>query len=320
MTISKFLISALALFALTFLVPFPALANQPDQLPRNEVIEKVACKADSKQSYSLYLPAQYSPEKKWPILYAFDPAARGKLPVSLFKDAAEKFGFIVVGSNNSRNGIAVSEIVKTLWDDTHARFSIDERRVYTAGFSGGDRIAVAVGSVYPVAGVIACGGGFPESAAPTSSAPFVFFGTAGTEDFNFPEMQQLKRKLEATNELYQAYDKYDALVVELKGLRNVSEAQAIAERLRNSKEIKLALIPPTLEIAGEIRPKDAQVFYDLAVAYSRVGSKTKAVSALSRAIENGFTDLAQIEQNQNFASLQNEAGYQKLVTGLKKRL
>jgi hypothetical protein len=87
----------------------------------------------------------------------------------------------------------------------------------------------------------------------------------------------------------------------------------------NFQRKNLVLIPPALEIAGEIRPKDARVFYDLAVAYSRVGSKTKAVGALNRAIENGFTDLAQIEQNQDFASLRNEAGYQKLVTDLKKR-
>ena len=37
-------------------------------------------------------------------MYAFDPGARGKLPVELMKDAAERFGYIVVGSNNSRNG------------------------------------------------------------------------------------------------------------------------------------------------------------------------------------------------------------------------
>jgi hypothetical protein len=54
--------------------------------------------------------------------------------VARFKDAAEKYGYIVVGSNNSRNGPQpLSEIVRDLSADTHARFSIDDQRIYLAG-------------------------------------------------------------------------------------------------------------------------------------------------------------------------------------------
>jgi predicted peptidase len=174
--------------ALTFACAI-VLGNQPTQFPQAEVIEKIACKADPTQSYALFLPRGYTPEKKWPIVYAFDPVARGSLPVKLFKDAADKFGFILVGSNNSRNGIDVNEIVKTLWNDTHERFSINERRVYTTGFSGGARVAsgVAVGYRGAIAGVIAASGGLPPNYKPSPASQFVFFGTAGTEDFNFPQ-------------------------------------------------------------------------------------------------------------------------------------
>jgi dienelactone hydrolase len=175
------------------------LCDQVDaQINQAQAVETVTCKADPEQSYALFLPPGYTPEKKWPILYAFDPLARGALPVNLFKAAAARFGFIVVGSNNSRNGIDVNAIIKTLWADTHERFSIDQRRVYTTGFSGGARIASGVALGYPgaVAGVIAASGGLPSSAKLSPSNQFVFFGTAGTEDFNFPEMQQLKRKLD----------------------------------------------------------------------------------------------------------------------------
>jgi len=65
---------------------------------RGAVIPKVTCLADSTQSYSLYLPSNYSPDRRWPIIYAFDPFARGKVPVDLYKDAAEKFGYIVVAA------------------------------------------------------------------------------------------------------------------------------------------------------------------------------------------------------------------------------
>jgi len=120
-----------ALRALLLLVTAsPGFGSQPEELLRGKVIESVACKADAQQTYALYLPSGYTPAKKWPMLYAFDPAARGKLPVTLFKDAAEEFGYIVVGSNNSQNGMQVASIVQTLWADTHARFKIDDQRVY----------------------------------------------------------------------------------------------------------------------------------------------------------------------------------------------
>ncbi len=176
-------------------------ATTQDELPKGRIVERVVCRTDATQSYALYLPASYTPEKKFPILYAFDPGGRGARPVELFKDAAEQYGYIVVGSNNSRNGIGVTEIVQTLWADTHARFALDERRTYTAGFSGGARVATYLAAVAngQIAGVIACSGGFSANMRPTRALPFVLFGTTGTDDFNHPELRQLNRTLDALN-------------------------------------------------------------------------------------------------------------------------
>jgi len=52
------------------------------------VIPKVICVRHAGQSYTLYLPSDYSRKKLWPIVYAFDPLARGSLPVALMKEAA----------------------------------------------------------------------------------------------------------------------------------------------------------------------------------------------------------------------------------------
>jgi predicted Zn-dependent protease len=102
-------------------------------------------------------------------------------------------------------------------------------------------------------------------------------------------------------------------VLQLLLVQTYEEANALYQ-LKN-----YALIPGKLEVAAELKPKNAQVFYDLAVAYARIGNKTRAMAALSRSIENGFADLAEIEQNQNFATLRNEAAYERLVAELKKR-
>jgi hypothetical protein len=70
--------------------------------------------------------------------YAFDPDARGRMPVEL-KNAAQRCGYIVAGSNNSQNGQwkAELEAAQAMSQDTHAHLAIDNKRVYFAGLSGG---------------------------------------------------------------------------------------------------------------------------------------------------------------------------------------
>ncbi len=170
------------------------------QLPKGEVIEKVEIQSDSTQSYALYLPKSYSPEKKWAILYAFEPIGRGKLPVTIYQEAAEKYGVIVVGSYNSQNGLdgtTLSRVLSALWDDTHQRFSIDERRVYATGFSGGSRVAsIFASSCMCVTGVIGSGAGFSIGLKPSPSLPFIYFSAIGFDDYNYYEIRLLKKLLE----------------------------------------------------------------------------------------------------------------------------
>lgn len=84
-----------------------------------------------------------------------------------------------------------------MWNDTHSRFSLDERRVYATGFSGGARAAVglAVRCQGCIAGVIASGAGFHSESAVSRNLPFIFFAVVGTDDFNFPELKELENKL-----------------------------------------------------------------------------------------------------------------------------
>ncbi len=179
---------------------FVALGSLHGQLPpTGQIVDKVVCEARPDQSYALYLPSRYTPDRKWPILYAFDPVARGRVPVERFQEAAEKYGYIVVGSLNSRNGPwqVSRDSMQAVWDDTQRRWSIDPKRIYATGFSGGARVASVFALTLPdAAGLIAVGGGFPESKTP-KKLPFPFFGIAGTEDFNYPEMKQVQRDLDA---------------------------------------------------------------------------------------------------------------------------
>src|SRR5205807_357211 len=139
------------------LVVLAALTACAAELPVGQVIDDVKCEADPAQSYALYVPSKYSPERAWPVIFAFDPGARGKNPVERFRAAAEKYGYIVAGSNNARNSSwqASSTAIRAMPSDVAARFSIDEKRVYTAGLSGGARVAMEVAlGTGGIAGVI----------------------------------------------------------------------------------------------------------------------------------------------------------------------
>lgn len=165
---------------------------------KGKVISNVQCRKDISQSYALYLPSNYSGDKKWPVVYAFDSHGKGLLPVELFKDEAEKYGYIIVGSNNSKNGTpwnVTSEIFDTLYSDTHHRFSIDDSRIYTAGFSGGSRVASNIAIIKGgINSVIGCGAGFGSQEQPQQK--FSYFGIAGNADMNLTEMIMLDSALE----------------------------------------------------------------------------------------------------------------------------
>ena len=178
-------------------------AARAQELPRGSIVDDVKCTADPTQSYALYLPSTYVPGRGWNLLLAFHPAARGRQMVEKYQAAAEQYGYIVAGSNTSRNGPwSVSmTAVQAISADLGQRFSIDAERLYLTGLSGGARVAmmVALGK-NNIAGVIASSAGFPDS-QPRASVPFAVFGTAGTDDFNYIEMRMLDRKLTSPHHL-----------------------------------------------------------------------------------------------------------------------
>lgn len=174
------------------------VAQTPTPAP-GTVHASVTALADATNSYALYLPSAYSPTKRWPLLLVFDPFARGEVSVKLFHEAAEKYGFIVVGSNNSRNFEDPSAAIRALWADVKERYAIDPRRIYAAGLSGGARVAstVALACRSCIAGVIANSAGLPNGAMLPGPDVSDWFLVAGTTDFNYPEQLHLKESFDA---------------------------------------------------------------------------------------------------------------------------
>jgi tetratricopeptide (TPR) repeat protein len=445
----------------------------PPAVSVGQIVEKVVTQSDPGQSYALYVPTSYKPDRAWPILYAFDARSNGKLVAERFRAGAEKYGFLVASSNNSASdGPNTPNLaaMRSMWSDTHARFSIDDKRVYAAGFSGTVRFAcnLALSAPGSITGIIGAGAGFPFETKPTKDTPFVFFGTVGERDFNYYEVMDLDEQMTAlglphrielfpgthewmpeelatralgwmelqamkkglrtkdpalveslwtswTSEMARAasagsFDPdpveaqrfYASLAADFEGLYKpeaVAEVRKKAETLAASDEYKkerkvrqernqrdkdyVARAPKALasadlsqaltdlrihelkkqadsqnhaesmsarrllntvlvqtsyylpqmfkeqgqhdraifvlSIAAEIVPDSAEVWYELAAANARKGSKKKAIENLRKAVEKGWADLPRLEGEAAFASLRQDKGYQEVVAEIRRK-
>jgi hypothetical protein len=164
---------------------------------KGKVIDKIVCVMDATETYAIYLPTAYNEEKKWPVLFAFDPGGRGTVPPNLFKNAAETYNYIVVCPYNVKNGPGqpIVDGMSATWKDVNSRFSIDRQRIYATGFSGGARVSTFFSMVIgnPVKGIFACGAGLSGSVKPEQLKTTAYFGIVGYADFNYSEMVGLEK-------------------------------------------------------------------------------------------------------------------------------
>jgi pimeloyl-ACP methyl ester carboxylesterase len=175
-----------------------ALAEGP--FVPGKVIERVVCQADTNQSYALYIPLR-GDKDPLPVLYFFDSHGVGALPLRKYRALAEAYGFILVGSNNSRNGNdwpATEAIWGRLFEDTHRRLHLRSDRIYTCGFSGGAKVASYLAIEHgEIRGVIANGAALPDGVS-AGDFRFSFTAIAGEGDMNMTDLVAINEALEKT--------------------------------------------------------------------------------------------------------------------------
>jgi len=171
--------------------PVPVVENPKikEPLKTGEVITSVAVGQDASQSYALYLPKNYSDSIKFPVMIFFDPHASGSYPVSKYKLLAEHFGYVLMGSNNSKNGLQFDQtnvIANALLNEAVSKYAGDQQRVAFAGFSGGAKVAlVSAADHNGLLAVIYCGAAIPfDNIQQLPPA----LGYAGERDLNYTEV------------------------------------------------------------------------------------------------------------------------------------
>lgn len=175
----------------------------PKVFPIGRIVENVTSASAPAQKFTIYVPASYDASRPAPILYLMDPRGRARVPAKLFQAAAERYGYILVSSHNTASDAApqlILHAMQAMWDDSHAWFRIDDRRVYIAGFSGTARMASLIAQNRPaIAGIIGAGAGFHPDVIPASGLRFLYFGAVGTADYNYHEVDTLEHALAAHN-------------------------------------------------------------------------------------------------------------------------
>lgn len=180
------------------------------QVKKGEIVPKELCKADTNYSYAYYLPSDYTPLKEWPVIFVFEPGARGTLGVEVFRKMAENHGYVVFCSNDAKNGPTqlIYDAAEAMFVDVYSKFSLWNERTFMSGFSGGSRVssrlAMMTGKVNTVIGV---GAAFPERIE-KMDVTFDYYGMAGTLDFNYSEMMMLEKTLDSLG-VYNAFSIFD---------------------------------------------------------------------------------------------------------------
>jgi hypothetical protein len=178
-----------------------ASESQPVQktIPEKGVVHaSLPAASDAGVTYSIYIPQSCLNGERWPFLILFDPQGKGKKAVNRYKDLAETHGWVLLCSNTSKNGndpVESNRIIQALTREVIKEFPSDSSRIYTGGFSGGARVAVTAASVYPsMKGIISIG----AASMPGTANNCRFIAVAGRQDFNYREVKETEKKLNAT--------------------------------------------------------------------------------------------------------------------------
>lgn len=171
-----------------------------DSLTTGVVIDTVYCKLDPDQSYSLVLPTGYESGMKWPVVFIFEPGARGSMAAGIFLEASERFGIITIASNNSSNQSNAGSLhsAESMFRDARMRFNLDSLMFFVAGFSGGSRLASNLAIEHHfIKGVIGCGAGLyhNKSTHPEFRNSFYYYGIIGRRDMNLQDMIDTEERL-----------------------------------------------------------------------------------------------------------------------------
>jgi predicted esterase len=138
-----------------------AVANQSSKQPPKGWLDGYD---STKQTYELFVPRSFDARKPQAAILFISPGDK-PMGYASWQQACQELGVILAGPHAAGNDCPMKRrvrIVMDVLDDLRRKFNVDPDRTYLAGFSGGGRVACAIGFALPeyFGGVIPiCAGG-----------------------------------------------------------------------------------------------------------------------------------------------------------------
>jgi len=205
---SSAIVASALLVACAVFAPATARAQSSAQATSRILMEHVSPPGDSTHSSAVLYPSEYSASRRWPVLFVLDPRGRAMPSLERFADAADRLGYVVISSYDSRSDSSKDvnvRAINAMLATAFSRVAVDTTRMYLAGFSGTARQMWDFAAELPtnIAGVIGFGAGLPNmgdgfAAAFEGRQAFAYFAGAGEEDFNFIETKVFAEKVKGT--------------------------------------------------------------------------------------------------------------------------
>ena len=321
-------------------------SQEKQLLPKGVIVDSVKIANAVNESYAVYLPKQYDRKVPSAIVFIFDPRGRGNAGIEPFILAAEAYNYILVCSNNSKNGpIDLNlEISSRFFDSVSTEFNLNPAQLYIAGFSGGARLASSIAVTSDVfQGVIACGASFNGmDRFSLQESNFSYVGVVGDVDMNYQEMienadwldkMKIKNTLFVNHQVHNWPSQKQMLRVfdwlEVKAFeknirksnentikRSYDENLKIADSLKRSNELILAVMEYERCNAFFDTKENNEIKATIATikqskAYKNQIAKSDEIAVL----ENEFTNeiSTQFEKELNVAKSENDFKFWKTV-------
>ncbi len=163
-------------------------------LNKGVIMEDVAIADSIPETISLYLPTNFENNATWPVVFLIDLKGRSKQSVAIFREAAEKEGYILAASDNLSDTLDIGDNVlraNRMINWVGQYLPIQNNRFYTAGFGVGGKMAATIATVVPkISGMIMMGSSLPNLEILYNKKNFQFIGVVGHRDYNLLDMQK----------------------------------------------------------------------------------------------------------------------------------
>lgn len=160
-------------------------------LKKGEIMDSLPLRDTIQNGFSLYLPGSFAVDDKWPLLLVLDLKGRARQTLSMFVQAAEKQGYVLMFPRISdslsvtENMVKIGESLEQVLD----LLPIQGDRIYTAGEGVSGRFSSLLPTFFKeVHGVVSIGASMANMEVLDAKRPFHFIGIIDRDDHNYPNL------------------------------------------------------------------------------------------------------------------------------------